>query len=222
MESTRSVLYRVLRDTLVILHPIVPFVSEEIYSKLPGTSGSIMKAAWPDCSGFAAHGCDAEAEKEMETVIGVISGLRNIRSEMNIAPSLELTVEMQAEAEEVAAIVEREKGTIMTLSRLGSLVVKPVGERPKGVATAIVEGAALFVFLEGVLDFDKEIARLEKGIAKLEKEVEGINGKLSNQGFMAKAPEEVVAKFRAQHAEAQDKLEKLMHNIQKLKEVQEG
>ena len=222
MNSTRSVLYRVLHDTLILLHPIVPFVSEEIYSKLPGTEGSIMKASWPECGEFAAHGADATAEKEMEAVIAVISGIRNIRSEMNIAPSMELTVEVQAETEEMAAIVEREKSTVMTLSRLGSCEVKPSGERPRGVATAIVDGAAVFVFLEGVVDFDKEIARLGKSIAKSEKEVKGIEGRLNNQGFMAKAPEEVVAKMRAQYDDAKDKLDKLTHNLDKLKDVQEG
>ena len=222
MEATRSVLYRVLHDTLVILHPIVPFVSEEIYSKLPGTEGSIMKAVWPDCSAFADNGADEVAEKEMEVVIEVISGLRNIRSEMNIAPSLELTVEVQAETEEMAALVTREKNTIMGLARLGACEVKMTGERPKGVATAIVDGGAVFVSLEGVIDFDKEIARLGKSIAKSEKEVKGIEGKLNNQGFMSKAPEEVVAKVRAQHDDAKGKLDKLVHNLEKFKEAQEG
>ncbi|SCY11647.1 valine--tRNA ligase [Desulfoluna spongiiphila] len=220
MESTRSVLYRVLHDTLILLHPIIPFVSEEIYSKLPGTEGSIMKASWPVCDEFAAHGADAVAEKEMESVIAVISGLRNIRSEMNIAPSLELTVEVQAETEEMAALVNREKSTIMTLSRLASCEVKLTGERPKGVGTAIVEGAAVYVFLEGVVDFDREIERLEKSIAKSEKAVAGLEGKLNNQGFISKAPADVVAKFQAQHDEAKDKLDKLAFTLQKLKDVQ--
>ncbi len=220
MEATRSVLYRVLHDTLVILHPIVPFVSEEIYSKLPGTEGSIMTASWPECGDFAAHGADATAEKEMELVIEVISGLRNIRSEMNIAPSMELRVEVQAETEAVATQMTHAMSTIMTLARLSACEVKMPGDRPKGVATAIVDGAAVFVFLEGVVDFDKEMARLEKSIAKSEKEMKGINGKLNNQGFMAKAPEDVVAKVRAQYDDAKQRCDKLVHNLEKLKEVQ--
>ena len=219
MEATRSVLYRVLKDTLVLLHPIVPFVTEEIYSKIPGTEGSIMTAQWPDCSAFAENGADATSEKEMELVISVISGLRNIRSEMNIAPSLELRVEAQAETEEVAVVLSREAGLVKGLARLGGIEVKTTGERPKGVATSIVDGAVIYVFLEGVIDFDQEIARLEKSIAKAEKEVGSIGGRLSNEKFTSKAPADVVAKVRAQHEEASGKLEKLQVNLCKLKEV---
>jgi valyl-tRNA synthetase len=215
MTASKAVLYRVLRDTLVLLHPLVPFVTEEIWSRIPGAGGSIMTAVYPGDRDDLV--IDDTAEKDMDLVMGVISGIRNIRGEMNIAPSLNLSVQFQSDDPLVRETATTHKDLIMILSRLDAFDITPVGEKPKSSATAIVGEASVFVNLKGVIDFDKEAARLEKAVAKLEKEVEGIAKKLDNPGFVGKAPEDVVEKVRAQHREAREKLDKYLENLNKIK-----
>ncbi|GAB6094328.1 valine--tRNA ligase [Desulfatiferula olefinivorans] len=215
MTASKAVLYRVLRDTLVLLHPLIPFVTEEIWSRIPGTDGSIMTAVYPGDRDDLV--IDDTAEKDMDLVMGVISGIRNIRGEMNIAPSLNLSVQFQSDDSPVRETAAAHKDLIMILSRLDAFDITPVGEKPKSSATAIVGEASVFVNLKGVIDFDKEAARLEKAIAKLEKEVDGIAKKLDNPGFVGKAPEDVVEKVRAQHREAREKLDKYLENLNKIK-----
>ncbi|MBU1171612.1 MAG: valine--tRNA ligase [Proteobacteria bacterium] len=218
MNASKAVLYRVLKDTLILLHPVIPFVTEEIWGKIPGVTGSIMTATYPgDREGLVVN---ETAEKDMDLVMGVISGVRNIRGEMNIAPSMNLTAQFQSDADMVRNTAKEHKDLIMILSRLDAFEITPVGEKPRSSATAIVGDGSLFVKLTGVIDFDKETARLEKAIAKLSKEVEGISRKLNNEDFMGKAPEDVVEKVRTQHQEASEKLDKYMENIEKIKQAQ--
>ena len=220
MRASKAVLFRVLRDTLILLHPVVPFVTEEIWGRLPGVSGSIMKAVYPaDREDFAIL-VDESAEKDMDFVMGVISGIRNIRGEMNIAPSLNLSAIVQSDADHLRQTAVKHKSLIMILARLEAFDIEPMGPKPRSSATAIVGEASLFVNLKGVIDFDKEVERLEKNIARLSKDVEGISKKLGNEGFMAKAPDDVVEKVKAQYQEAKEKLDKYADNLAKLKQAQ--
>ncbi|MBS3808681.1 MAG: valine--tRNA ligase [Desulfobacterales bacterium] len=221
MNASRAVLWRVLHDSLIMLHPFIPFVTEEIWHKLPGTSGSIMTACfagrdpqYPEISE------DPEAEADMELIMGVITSVRNIRGEMNISPSTLLSVMVQAEESRVRQTIESHREMISTLARLKDLLVEEAGEKPKGSATAIVGDAVVSVFLEGVIDFTQEIERLDKEIAKLDKEMAGLGKKLDNPGFLEKAPEEVVEKVRSQYREESEKLEKLKNNREKIKSLE--
>ncbi|MFW5636313.1 MAG: valine--tRNA ligase [Thermodesulfobacteriota bacterium] len=220
-DATKSVLWRVLRETLILLHPFIPFVTEEIWSKLPGAEGSIMRAVFPaDNPDNASITADADAESEMQLIIDVITGVRNIRGEMNIAPSQELRVTVQTADSGILRSLENHAAIIRELARLDSLTVEEPGERPRSAATAVIENATIFISLEGVIDFQQEIKRLEKEMAKLEKELSGVNKKLNNEDFLAKAPEEVVEKVREKHLVFQEKHRKLQANLEKIRELE--
>ena len=219
MKASKAVLFRVLRDTLVLLHPVIPFVTEEIWGKLPGVSGSVMNAVYPADQADFESLADKEADQDMEFVMGIISGVRNIRSELNIGPSLNLNAVIQSGNDTETRTASRYRDMIMLLSRLETLDITGIGEKPRSSATAIVGVASLYVKLEGVIDFDKEAERLEKAIAKLAKDVDSISKKLSNEGFMAKAPEDVVEKVRAQYQESKDKMDKYLENLKRINEA---
>ncbi len=222
-QASKAVLWRVLRDTLVLLHPFAPFVTEEIWHKLPGTSGSIMKAVFPSCVPDSERIPDTDAaEKEMETVINVITGIRNIRGEMNIQPSAMLSAIVHSPLDNVRRVLEKQKEIIMDLARLNSFVVAEPGERPASSATAVVENASVFVPLEGIIDFAKEAKRLEKEMAKIDKELSGVSKKLNNEDFLAKAPENVVGKVKEKQKNLMDKRIKLEANLEKITGLREN
>jgi valyl-tRNA synthetase len=217
-DATRSVLWRVLRETLILLHPFIPFVTEEIWDKLPGTEGSIMRAVFPLDNPDTADIVESpETEAQMDTVMGVITGVRNVRGEMNIQPSAALDVIVQSPDEATRTAIESQSAMITDLARLKSFTVAAPGERPKSAATAVIENAAVFVPLEGILDIDKEVMRLEKEMAKIDKELTGISKKLNNEDFLAKAPEDVVEKVREKHRGLMEKRQKLDVNMEKIK-----
>jgi len=218
-ESTLCTLAHVLRNVLILLHPFVPFVTEEIWHKLPATSGSIMEAAFPEtdaADAVSAH--DPGAEANMETIIEIISGIRNVRGEMNIIPSLYLDVLVHSQDQRILDTVNQNKDIIINLARLESFSAATSVERPQKAATAVAQNASIFVSLEGIIDFKKEKARLEKEIGKLAKDLEGISKKLGNENFLNKAPEDVVNGVREKRTVFLEKQEKLQTNLEKIKE----
>ncbi|MBW2574259.1 MAG: valine--tRNA ligase [Deltaproteobacteria bacterium] len=220
-QATISVLWRVLHDTLVLLHPFVPFITEEIWHKLPGTQGSIMKAEFPlytDNDDNIQR--DKEAELNMSLIFGIITGIRNIRGEMNISPSLSLAVSAQSQDQLTKKTIQQYQNMIINLARLKSLSVGNEVERPKSAATAVVNDATIFVSLEGIVDFAKEIERLEKEINKLSSESAMVSKKLNNEEFLSKAPPPVVEKVKAKHDLLVEKQQKLLSNLDKIKELE--
>jgi len=220
-QATLSVLWRVLHDTLVLLHPFVPFITEEIWHKLPGTQGSIMKAPFPlyadNDDGIQR---DEEAESNMSLISGIITGIRNIRGEMNISPSLSLAVSAQSQDESTKKTIQQYRNMIINLARLKSLSVGNAVERPKSAATAVVNDATIFVSLEGIVDFAKEIERLEKEINKLTNELAMVSKKLNNEDFLSKAPAPVVEKVKIKNDLLVEKQEKLLANLDKIKKLE--
>jgi valyl-tRNA synthetase len=218
LEATRAVLWRVLRDTLVLLHPFIPFVTEEIWHHLPGTDGSIMKAAHPaDAAESNRH---QKAEAEMALLMEVITAIRNVRGEMNIAPSLSLQVQVQSDDSDTKKICQTHRNLIINLARLSSLTVENTGQRPKSSATAVINSASIFVSLEGIIDFAKETQRLEKKIKKLDAELTTVAKKLGNEGFLSKAPADVIEKVRQKQSALLEKQQKIQTNLDKIKEVE--
>ncbi|MBI9075738.1 MAG: valine--tRNA ligase [Desulfatibacillum sp.] len=217
-NTTIATLQRVLTNTLVLLHPFIPFVTEELWHHMPGTQGSIMKAPFPADTDEAIGLCpDKEAEGEMELVMGMVTAIRNIRGEMNIPPNMALATVVQPSDEANSIIIEREKDLIANLARLSSMKIDL--NRPKGAATAVVDGNTVYVLLEGVIDLDKEEARLEKEIAKLTNELIKLDKKLNNEDFLAKAPDDVVEKVRGQQAELTEKRDHLESNLEKVRQI---
>ncbi|MBU1163709.1 MAG: valine--tRNA ligase, partial [Proteobacteria bacterium] len=217
-HSTLSVLWRVLHDILLMLHPFMPFVTEEIWHKLPGTEGSIMKAAFPATASDASiTEKDSEAESKMEVITEIISGIRNIRGEMNIAPSLNLEASVQSQDKLKIETINQYQNIIINLAGLKSFSASESEKKPKSSATAIVNGASIFVSLEGIIDFGKEAGRLEKEINKLAKELSAVSNKLSNEKFLNKAPADVVEKVKEKNMALLEKHQKLQANLEKIK-----
>jgi valyl-tRNA synthetase len=219
-ETTLNVLWRVLHDTLILLHPFIPFVTEEIWDKLPGTKDSIMKSIFPLDASDNGICRDMEAESIMGLISGIISGIRNIRGEMNISPSLSLAVSVHSQEESTRAIIEQYKDMIINLARLISLSVESTGQRPKSAATTVVDNATIFVNLEGIIDFAQEMSRLDKEINKLTNELSMVSKKLGNEDFLRKAPEDVVEKVKEKQESLIKKQQKLQKNLDKIKELE--
>ena len=218
--AASATLRQVLHDTLILLHPFIPFVTEEIWHHMPGTDGSIMTAEYPSFSEDAASSDQYhQAESKMELLMKVITGIRNIRGEMNIAPSLKLQVIVQSEDEHTRTVVETHRDLVISLARLKDMSVENTGSRPKSSATAVISNATIFVDLEGIIDFAQESRRLEKEIDKLVIELTKIDKKLDNEGFLSKAPAEVIEKVRGKQNELLEKQEKLQMNLERIKDA---
>ena len=218
--ATLSVLWQVLHDTLILLHPFIPFVTEEIWDKLPGTKDSIMKSVFPLDASDDGICRDMEAESIMGLISGIISGIRNIRGEMNISPSLSLAVSVHSQEESTRGTIEQYKDMIINLARLKSLSVENTGQRPKSAATSVVDNATIFVNLEGIIDFAQEINRLDKEINKLSNELSIVSKKLRNKDFLSKAPKDVVEKVKEKQESLMERQQKLRTNLDKIKELE--
>jgi valyl-tRNA synthetase len=219
--TTRAVLWTVLKNILLMLHPFMPFVTEEIWHKLPGTEGSIMTATFPEAVDTASGMVpDEEAEAQMALLTAVITGIRNIRGEMNLPPSLQLTAEVQSPDAPARQTIEAHRDIIAGMARLKNFTVAPPGEKPKAAATAVVDSCAIYVSLEGVIDFDKERQRLEKELGKLAAELKSVSKKLNNEDFLEKAPPAVVKKSREKQEVLNERQQKLTANLERLREMQ--
>ena len=198
----------------------MPFVTEEIWHKLPGTRDSIMKAVFPaDRKDSAEISREDKAEAEMDLLIDLISAVRNIRGEMNISPSLNLTAMVQTKETHIKNTLEQHQDIIINLAKLSAFSINESSERPKSSATAVVGGATIFVPLEGIIDFSKEAQRLEKEMNKLEKELAAVSKKLENENFLNKAPHDVVEQVKAKHAGFEEKQQKLASHLKRIQEL---
>ncbi|MCF8099810.1 MAG: valine--tRNA ligase [Desulfarculaceae bacterium] len=209
-EATRAVLAEVYSRLLRLLHPFMPFVTEELWQRLPGSEGSIMKAPWP---GDHDDQIDPQAEHDMGLVMEVIGAVRNIRGEMSISPGKVVPVVLSASDDGALEVLKAQAARIQSLAKTQELAWTKEGEQPAKSAGAALSEVNVFVPLEGLVDFSAEEARLEKELAKLDKEITPSRKKLTNQGFLAKAPEAVVAKEKAKVAAAEDKITRLKESL---------
>ena len=217
-QTTLTILWRVFHDTLIMMHSFMPFVTEEIWQKYPGTNGSIMKASYPlDSPDYEILKANPQAEETMTMMMGIITAVRNIRGEMNISPSQALAVTIQSDEETLRELISMQQEMIADLARLESLSIEEPGKKPPATATAIIDQVTLFVSLEGIVDFEKEEQRLEKEILKLTKELSAVSNKLQNENFLNKAPEEIVAKVREKHHTLEQRKVKLEANLDKIR-----
>lgn len=197
LTGTRRTLVRVLEAFLRLAHPMMPFLTEEIWQQvapLAGVDGeTIMLGHYPEAEEAKK---DAQAEADVEWLKGVILGVRNIRGEMDIAPSKPLTVLFRNGSEQDKARLEANLAFLQKLAKLDTVTWLNAGDEAPMSATALVGDMEVLVPMAGLIDKDAEIARLQKEIDKATKDLERIEGKLSNDSFVAKAPEAVVAKER--------------------------
>lgn len=215
-ETARAVVQEALMVALKLLHPFMPFITEEIWQRLPGTDGSIMTASFPDVSDFLR---DEDALKEMDLLMGVIAAIRNIRGEMNIPPSKNVNLIIDAKSKRDEEILERNLAYIQTLAKVDGASIGSGLPKPEKSATAIFEETSVHVLLEGLIDFEEEKKRIRKAISKIEKDMAASNKKLSNRGFLEKAPVEIVADVRTKFEGFSTKLSKLKHNLSFLETI---
>jgi len=209
-QSTQSTLLKVLVAVLKLTHPFMPFATEEIWHRLPGSQGSIMKAKFPEASDFAF---DPQAVKEMDLLMGVVSGVRNIRGEMNIGPSKKISILIEMPDKEDANVIRQNIVHVQNMARVDSVEIDSSIPKPEASATAVFGKNQVHVLLKGLLDYDEERKRLKKEISKVEKDIGVLNRKLSNQGFLKNAPPEIVDDVRAKVESLGLKLEKLNQNL---------
>jgi valyl-tRNA synthetase len=215
-NTTRNVLTYVLDQALRLLHPFMPYLTEEIWQHLPvhAEGESIMLADYP---AYNSELADPQAEKEMNLLIDLIRSVRNTRAEMNVPPSRPITLLIKAKDEETENILKRGESYIRRFCNPESLTIGTVIAAPDKAVSNVVTGAELFMPLAGLIDLDAEIARLQKEEKKLDGEVERIEKKLNNPGFVAKAPAEVIETEKAKLADYQEKREKVRARIAELR-----
>jgi valyl-tRNA synthetase len=188
-----------------LLHPLIPFISEEIWDHLPGTEGDLINTPWPDASTMAE---DLEAEETMGLLMETVITIRNLRSEMNVSPAREAAVSIRCDAH--AAALYRQAGrSLSALARVAELHLGADLTKPRHAASGVVAGSEVYVHLEGLIDLDLERVRLAKELEKTEKLVISGRKKLENQDFLDKARPEVVEKEREKLAALEQTLEKL-------------
>ncbi|PWB29725.1 valine--tRNA ligase [Pseudomonas sp. NDM] len=209
-RGTRRTLVRVLEVALRLAHPFMPFITEEIWQRIAPLAGiqgkTIMLQPWPVAN---EERIDPAAENDIEWLKELMLGTRNIRGEMNIGPGKPLPIYLKnVSAEDQRRLTENE-ALLKKLARLESITVLKAGEEAPLSATALVGEMEVLVPMAGLIDKGAELARLDKEILRLQGEVQRVGGKLSNAGFVDKAPAEVIEKERAKLAEAEQALGKL-------------
>ncbi|AJR09936.1 valine--tRNA ligase [Photobacterium gaetbulicola] len=214
-RATRRTLITVLEKTLRLAHPVIPYITETIWQSVKplvdGVDGdTIMLQALPQ---YDEANFNAEALADIEWVKSFITSIRNLRAEYDIAPSKPLDVMLKAANEKDAARLEANKQVLVSLAKLENIRVLAAGEETPACATSLVGKSELMIPMAGLIDKDAELDRLAKEIKKTEGEIKRIEGKLGNEGFVAKAPEAVVAKER-------EKLDGYKETLVKLAEQQ--
>ena len=202
----------VLDQCFTMLHPIMPFITEELWSLTGPRETLCAHAPWPD---FGPELADAEADREMSWVIGLIEAIRSSRTQMRVPAGLKLPMLVVDEDETAAQRYARNEALIERLARLDGL--HRGTEVPRAALTVAAEGATYALPLEGVIDIAAEADRLGKGLEKLEKEIGGLKGRLDNPRFVANAAEEVVEEARATLAEKSDEAARLSEVLAKLR-----
>ncbi len=216
-RSAAPVLRHLLDSIMRLLHPFIPFITEEIASKVPASGRTVMRGPFP---AYDQSRIDPEAEQDMELLMGVITSVRNIRAEMNVAPSKRLAVTVFPSSSKESDLLEGNRTMICSLARISTMDMADAGtkqEPPLNCATAVVGDMRIFVPLEGIVDPDAEIERLEKELAKVQKEFEAVQRKLGNENFLAKANPEAVRKQKDRQAELSAKLSGLGDGLSKMR-----
>ena len=208
----RRIIY-ILERSLRLLHPIMPFITEELWQRLPhkGETISLADAVMPNSAQV-----DGRAEREMNLVIEIIKKLRNIRSEFNLAPSVPVRAQIAAGEESVRDVIARMEEPIKRLAKVEQLELVDQLTPKRGSARAVIGNATIAVPLEGLIDFEKERARLQKELAKLVAERESLEKRLANQDFISRAAPEVVAATRERAEELENQIARLRSMIDAL------
>ncbi|MEC9465310.1 MAG: valine--tRNA ligase [Myxococcota bacterium] len=218
-DAARSTLVSVLDSALKMLHPMMPFITEELWQKLPieRDEPSIMLSRYP---ADLAHWRSTEVEQEYRYVKDAITAIRTVRSESNVAPSKRVDARFFVSVDEAATAIEAHRAEVCTLARLESMTIEAAdAARPEHAGVKVLESFEVAIPLKGLVNFAEEAERLEKSILKSQKEREKIVKKLDNKNFVERAPKEVVEKDRARAAELEAMLVKMNESLSRAREL---
>jgi valyl-tRNA synthetase len=212
-ERSKPVLLYVFESALRLLHPFMPFLTEELWQNIPHKGESIVVAAYPE---FDRALEDAAAESQTEMIQDVIVKVRNIRSEKNVDPKQGVVLRVAAEDREIATLLSAAKEYIFKLAGVKDLEILPQLRGDKDAAHAVAAGCALEVPLAGLVDLGAERARLERELDRVRKEIDKLDRKFSNASFVAQAPTAVVEENRRRLADYQDQASRLQSGLERL------
>ncbi|MDB5084005.1 MAG: valine--tRNA ligase, partial [Bacilli bacterium] len=215
-QQTTAVLVHVLDALLRLLHPFMPFITEELWQHLPGTDAgdTIMRSAYPvQDEAFE----DQSSVSKMQVLIDTVREVRAIRVEAGAPPSRKVQILIKPQSEEYAAVFAEGEPYLTRLLNPEFIVSKLNQEPPAKAMTSVIAGAEIFVPLEGLLDVEAEIKRLEKELERLDSEVQRVEHKLANKGFTAKAPQEVIDAERVKGEDYKHKRESIQRRITELR-----
>ena len=207
----------VLDQAIRLLHPIMPFVTEEIYQDLPFDRAEdpyLIGASWPDAERLSAY-IDDEAERAIDMVCEVVTAIRSTRARYRISPKTPLAVHVKASAAD-CALLEAQRGLIEAMGNTELLVIAEQIEKPQGSVVALGASTQVYVGLAGLVDFEAERARLAKEREKLAVDEAKLAKKLSNEGFLAKAAAEIIAKDRAKHDDLAERIARIDEQLAEL------
>ncbi|MBI4743466.1 MAG: valine--tRNA ligase [Actinobacteria bacterium] len=213
-QTAQYILNTVLDTTLRLLHPLIPFVTEEIWQKLPTKGESIMMAEWPKKNNLLI---DLDVENKMSLIQDVISGIRKARSELNIPPSQKAKVVVNALKDETRQILKNYSDYVINLANLSDFKVEKKIERPEKSIVVVEHGIEIFILLADLIDFNKEAQRIENEIAKVKDKLAKIETKLSDGQFIEKAPSYIVEKKKQEREILEDKLKKFEDQMRLIK-----
>ena len=215
VAETKATMRWVIDQCLLLLHPIMPFITEELWGELGDREKMLVHADWPTYQ--TADFVDEKADREMNWVISVIDQIRSVRAQMRVNAGAKIDVVVSQITDENREAFKRNKALIFKIARVVSL--EEVETFPKGTATVAVDGATFGLPLADIIDIDAEKARLEKGLGKLAKELGGLRGRLNNPKFVASAPDEVVAEAKENLAAREEEEAKIKAALAKLAEL---
>jgi valyl-tRNA synthetase len=199
-----------------MLHPFMPFITEEIWQKLPRPQGpageSIMLQPWPH---MQSQMISKKHEDQMHAIIELVTAIRNIRAVWNIDPRTEVTVIINVHEAADGKLVNANIDVIKRMARISGLTAGKV-PKPSSAAVSVVGTMEVYVPLAGLIDFQKEKSRLEKDMAKMETEMHGLTGRLKDKNFLSKAPKEVVEQQQVRKAELATQIQKLKDNMKEI------
>lgn len=214
-QRAQSVLFTVLEQLLRLLHPFMPFITEEIWHALPGDrpAGYLMQVDYVATGNLPR---DEQGAAQMELIMDVIRCIRNIRGEMDVAPSRKIKAVIDCKSDVAQTVVKSGEGYIATLARVDDLQIGVGIEHPAQAATQVTGDVEILLPLAGLVNVEEEVKRLEKEIAKVQKDVDFFVKKLSNEKFTANAPPQVLEKDRNKLADSEEKLGILKQSLEKI------
>jgi len=216
-NTARFVLIYVMRDMLKLLHPFMPFITEEIWGHLPESGERLISSAWPK---FNEEMVFVDSEKKLDLIMSIVRSIRNIKAEMEVAPSKRIKANFLPKNEEIASIIELGRGYFKTLVNVEDMtIINDKTEAGNDCAASVIEGVQIYIPLSDLIDYDKEMERLNKEKEKLESEIKRGEGKLNNQDFVGKAPEKVVASEKEKLLKYKEMYSKLIERIEQLNQL---